>query len=47
MNKFIVIEGIDGAGTTTQSILLAKRIFENRKDVKYCLLVSRPAENTV
>jgi len=37
MNKFIVIEGIDGAGTTTQSILLAKRIFENRKDVKILL----------
>lgn len=36
-NVFIVIEGIDGAGTTTQSILLAKKIFENFKQYKILL----------
>jgi len=36
-NLFIVIEGVDGAGTTTQATLLAARIFENFKEAKILL----------
>ncbi|MEK7061947.1 MAG: dTMP kinase [Patescibacteria group bacterium] len=36
-NKFIVIEGIDGAGTTTQTTLLAQKIFENIKETQILL----------
>ncbi|TSC93360.1 MAG: dTMP kinase [Candidatus Berkelbacteria bacterium Licking1014_7] len=35
--KFIVIEGIDGSGTTTQSALLAGKIFENYKHLPVLL----------
>jgi dTMP kinase len=37
MSKFIVIEGIDGCGSTTQTFLLANKIFENFKQHRVLL----------
>lgn len=37
IGKFIVLEGIDGSGTTTEAKLLANYLFEKDKKNRICL----------
>ena len=44
---FIVIEGADGAGTTTQARLLADRLRAHNMDPASCLLTRQPSDGPV